>query len=64
MRRVLYTLAVGGLICGFAKFSGGVHKPVDMVNGYTAHKIITMNGLHVALPAYLRNIPLEIMLEP
>jgi hypothetical protein len=64
MRRVLYTLAVGGLICDFAKFSAGVRKPVDMVNGYTAHKIITMNGLHVALPADLRNIPLGMMPEP
>lgn len=64
MRRVLYTLVVVGLICGFAKISAGTRKPIDMANEYTPHKIITVNGLHVALPADWQNIPLEVIPGP
>jgi hypothetical protein len=64
MRRAFYTLVIVGLICGSAKISADMRKPVDAPTGYSFGKITTLNGLPMALPSNLRNVPVELVPEP
>jgi hypothetical protein len=63
MRRLVWTLAIVGLMCGFAKISAGTRKPIDQTSQHSFDNVVTINRVHMALPPHLRKVPLETVPE-